>query len=464
MSVVHTKNGYGGQSSHELKLARSSWTRRHFLRAVTASGAGLVLPRALAATSDPDVVIIGAGSAGLAAAHALLERGLTVTVLEAANRIGGRAWTESDTFGVPFDHGCSWITSAGANPYKPIAEAHGFELLNHSDADEALFSGEHEASTFQWGQYGRAWDAVQSALGEAAADGLDVAASSVTPSMPFVGTSQTWIGPLDMGVDFDDLSTLDYELSASSRPSYMIKEGFGALVSRFGRDVPVKLGTPATRIGWSTDGVRVDTADGQVRAKACIVTVSTGVLTAGGIAFDPVLPEWKQQAIDDLPMGLLAKIALQFDGTRFDIGDNAWLTYLVSESMPARASFFLCWPFGFNLMIGFVGGSFGYELSAAGKAAAIDFGLGELRKLFGADVDKHFVKGEFTGWAENPLTLGGYAAARPGRAAAREDLRRPLASRLFFAGEACSGAYFATCGGAHMSGRETAGEVASILA
>ena len=188
MSVVHTKNGYGGQSSHELKLARSSWTRRHFLRAVTASGAGLVLPRALAATSDPDVVIIGAGSAGLAAAHALLERGLTVTVLEAANRIGGRAWTESDTFGVPFDHGCSWITSAGVNPYKPTAEAHGFELLNHSDADEALFAGEHEASTFQWGQYGRAWDAVQSALGEAAADGLDVAASTVTPSMPFVGS------------------------------------------------------------------------------------------------------------------------------------------------------------------------------------------------------------------------------------------------------------------------------------
>lgn len=97
---------------------------------------------------------------------------------------------------------------------------------------------------------------------------------------------------------------------------------------------------------------------------------------------------------------------------------------------------------------------------SAGLAAAltllskVDFGLGELRKLFGNSTDKHFVKGEFTPWANNPLTLGGYAAARPGRASARDDLKKPLAERLFFAGEACAGAYVATCGGAFMSGRD----------
>ncbi len=159
----------------------------------------------------------------------------------------------------------------------------------------------------------------------------------------------------------------------------------------------------------------------------------------------------------------VAKIALQFEGTRFDIEDNAWLTYLVPEEVPAQACFFVCWPFGFNLMVGFVGGDFGFELSKAGREAAIDFGLGELRKLFGSDTDKHFIKGEFTGWADNPLTLGGYAAARPGRAGARDELKKPLAQRLFFAGEACAGAYTATCGGAFMSGREVAQYVAGVI-
>ena len=439
------------------------WTRRSFLRALAAGSTSLTLPAGLAAMSNPDVVIVGAGSAGLAAAHTLLNQGLTVTVLEAADRIGGRAWTESGTFGVPFDHGCSWITSASINPYKPLAKMYGFELLDHGHAGEALFANGHKADASQWAQYGRSWDAVQASLREAGAKGLDVAASTLMPSMPFVGTSQTWIGPMDMGVDFKDLSTLDYHNSAPTPPSYMIKRGFGALVARYGDGLPVKLNAPVTRIAWGGRGVSVETTAGVVRAKACIVTVSTGVLNAGRMVFDPVLPAWKQQAIHDVPMGLLAKITLQFEGTRFGLEDNAWLTSRVSETMPAKACFFLSWPFGFNLLIGFVGGDFGFELSKAGPAAAIDFGLGELRKLFGSDTDKYFVKGEFTGWASNPLTLGAYAAARPGRAHAREDLKKPLAGRLFFAGEACAGAYFATCGGANMSGRDVAQNVAEII-
>ena len=223
------------------------------------------------------------------------------------------------------------------------------------------------------------------------------------------------------------------------------------------------MNTPVTRIRWGGTGVTVDTPTGTLRTKACIITVSTGVLAAGNIVFDPPLPSWKLDAINDVPMGLLAKIALKFQGTRFDLTDNAWLTYLVEETMPAEACFFLCWPFGEDLMIGFVGGSFGYELSRAGASTAIDFGLEELRKLFGSEVDKHFVKGHFTDWATNPLTLGGYAAAKPGRTAARKQIATPLAERLFFAGEAVAGPYVATCGGAYMSGRDTAMSVAHLI-
>jgi len=131
--------------------------------------------------------------------------------------------------------------------------------------------------------------------------------------------------------------------------------------------------------------------------------------------------------------------------------------------VPAEACFFTCWPAGLELMIGFVGGDFGFELSRAGRDAAVDFALGELRRRFGREVDRHFVKGAFTDWANNPLTLGAYAAARPGRAGARDDIAEPVGERVFFAGEACAGPYAATCGGAHRSGRAAAKRVASAL-
>ncbi|MEP2118232.1 FAD-dependent oxidoreductase, partial [Bauldia litoralis] len=71
--------------------------------------------------SAVDVAIVGAGAAGLGAARALRRAGKTVTVFEAMSRIGGRAHTESDTFGMPFDRGCAWLHAADRNPFFPEA-------------------------------------------------------------------------------------------------------------------------------------------------------------------------------------------------------------------------------------------------------------------------------------------------------------------------------------------------------
>ncbi len=104
----------------ESRIKNGSISRRSFLSGLLAT-AGLPI-WAQSVPANPDVVIIGAGSAGLAAARALIAAGKSVIVVEGADRIGGRAWTESDTFGVPFDHGCSWITAANANPYTELAK------------------------------------------------------------------------------------------------------------------------------------------------------------------------------------------------------------------------------------------------------------------------------------------------------------------------------------------------------
>jgi len=437
-------------------------TRRSFL-AGGLSLSALPYGHSLAAPANPDVVVIGAGSAGLAAARTLIELGKSVVVVEAAGRIGGRAFTESETFGVPFDHGCSWITAANGNPYLALAKEWQFELLDHSNAGEAFFVGDRRATSSEQRKYDASWSAVQGALSKAGRAGLDVPASTVVPAdLEYAGIAQSWIGPMDWGVDFKDLSTLDNWEAADPNPNLMIKQGHGAIVSRLGAGLPVKLNTPATGIDWSGKGVEVETSAGTIRAKACIVTVSTGVLGASAIKFTPDLPMQKLQAIDNLPMGLLAKIALQFDGARFGLAPNHWLTYLVPDEMPAKACYFLTWPFDFDLMIGFVGGEFGWDLSRAGSQAAVDFALGQVVKLVGSSAKDRFVKGHLTSWAGNPLTRGAYAAARPGHYGARAELARPVGDRVFFAGEAVAGAYVALCGGAYLSGQAVARNAAAV--
>src|ERR1044071_5265724 len=75
-----------------------------------------------------DVAIIGAGAAGLGAAHALHGSGLSVIVLEARDRLGGRAWTVQASPEVTFDVGCGWLHSADKNSFVPIARQLNFEI------------------------------------------------------------------------------------------------------------------------------------------------------------------------------------------------------------------------------------------------------------------------------------------------------------------------------------------------
>jgi monoamine oxidase len=278
------------------------------------------------------------------------------------------------------------------------------------------------------------------------------------------GTVQSWMGAMDAGVDFTALSTADYNVFEDYEIDLLVREGLGALVADAGAGLPVRLSTPATAIDWSGEGVAVETPAGTLRARAAVVTVSTGVLGAGAIRFTPDLPAWKAEAVERVPMGLLTKIALRTDGERFGLSDNAWLTYRTSEEVPAEASFFLTHPFGEPILVGFVGGAFGWELARAGDAASVDFVTGELVKLFGARARDRIVATSVSGWATNPHTRGAYASALPGHHDARAALARPLGDRVFFAGEAMAGGYIQLCSGAWMSGEATARAVAATIA
>ena len=410
--------------------------------------------------TNPDVAIVGAGSAGLSAARQLASAGRSVIVLEAMDRVGGRAFTESQTFGTPFDWGCAWIHSADRNPYYPLAQQWKFDLARHDDGLDRVYYGARRFSEAEMDRVRQIRDEIVLANEEAARAG-DGAVSSVREIVsPEEQVTATFMGPMDMAVDFDELAIRDYDDQAELEPNYLLREGFGTLVRRFGEGVPVSLSTPVTRIRYDGPGVVLETPKGNISARACIITASTGVLLADAIRFDPALPPWKTDAIANVPMAMLAKIPLLLDGERFGLEP---FEDILCEQQSNQDIYFLAYPFDSNMMIGFVGGGFGWEMSTAGRDIAVDFATGALKRMFGADAAKHVKKGDITRWGSNPWVRGAYSAARPGHTHARQDLSRPVADRLFFAGEALAGEFAQTCGGASLSGAMTAQQVLKTL-
>lgn len=382
-------------------------------------------------------------------------------IVEAADRIGGRAWTDHTTLGQPVDMGCSWVSGSDKNSLVKVGRKHAFTLVDHTDAEETVFRGAQRATKADLKAFRSTGKAIDKALSKAGKKKSKKSAAEVIPKgLPYSGTVQSWMGPMDYGVDFKDLSPLDHWEQADDQPSYLVQEGFGALIATLGTGLDVSLSTQVTHIDWSGDDVKVETSKGTLRAAHVLITVSTGVLAAGAITFSPALPVEKQEAIHNVPMGLLVKVPLLFDGTRLGFSDGEWLSYHVPETDAGRACFFITWPCGHDYMFGNIGGDLGWELSREGSDATVAFALEELVKCLGSDVRKHFLNGIMTDWAINPLTRGAYSVQRPGTIGAREALGKPVADKLFFAGEATGGARAALANGAYDSGKKVAKKIA----
>ncbi len=410
--------------------------------------------------ANPDVAIIGAGAAGLAAARTLLDAGRTVSVLEARDRIGGRAYTESASFGVPFDHGCSWIHAYPRNPWTGIARESGFTLVE-DNPDYWLYDSAAPAPASAEGDLWAAYGAYSGAIDQAAMAGRDVSAASIAPPAgSWSAAAADLLGPLDMGADMDQLSTLDWYRMAWNEPELMVAEGLGAVVARYGAGLPVSLATPVERVVWGGKGVALETPNGTVRARCAVITVSTGILAARDIAFDPPLPLRKREAILATPMGLLDKIALAFTPGTLDAEPG---TRLLVREDDGTLLYYLLRPFGTEMAIAFTGGGAAWTLEAEGGAAAIDRALDGLGLAFGSHTERGFDRGLATSWGEDDWTLGAYAHSLPGRAHLRPRLAEPVDDRLFFAGEACALAYAATVAGAYHTGVRAARAALAVL-
>ena len=423
-----------------------------------------------------EVVVIGAGVAGLSAAAVLRQAGTPAIVLEATSRIGGRARTvRGGALGdASFDLGASWLHAAERNPLARIAEAHGDEVRTSGERARLVFVDGYRARDAELAAFDASWERFEAeACARATEAGPDVSVAEAIASLrgdPWTATVEFWEASLIAAADSAELSVRDWHRNLLTGANLVVAGGVGAFVER--RLGPpsgeIWLQTPATRIEWNGAGgtVRVDTARGAITARACIVTVSTGVLAAGTLGFSPRLPSATEVAVAGLPMGLLNKVALRATGhDRLDLPPGCSVQQLL-PTPGADAMSFHAWPDGADHVVGFVGGAQAWDLARLGDAALGAFALERLREMLGSRASQALAPACVGSWGTDPATLGAYAYARPGHADARGVLGTPIGDgHLVFAGEAvCTDGLAGTVGGAWLSGRAAAHGVLGVLA
>ncbi|MEM1129978.1 MAG: FAD-dependent oxidoreductase [Pseudomonadota bacterium] len=408
--------------------------------------------------SDFDAVVVGAGAAGLAATHRLHHAGRRVVCLEASDRIGGRCHTDLSIFGVPFDIGGHWLHHADVNAFVPIGRSLGFDVYD-APTDTYL------ESDLSRDDVNAVLDDVDAKLTAKVAAEADMAMSDAFTPKDDVERAALFLRALSAGRDLDEISMHEWVTADLEENNCYCREGFGAIVARHARGLPVTLNTPVRAVTRTTRGVEVETSEGKITADHAIVTVSVGVLAAEAIRFDPPLEAARWAALDVVTMGTYNHCAMLFADGSLPVGPDAWVAYPVAalSGDVARAGGMLCNISWSGLCIFDHVGRFARELEAAGQDAAIAFALERMRDVFGSDIVKGFRKGYATRWASNEHTRGSYSGTLPGGAGRRGALRRPHAEVIHFAGEAMSEGETVTVSGAHKEGLRAAGEVLGRL-
>ncbi|WP_054207266.1 flavin monoamine oxidase family protein [Bosea vaviloviae] len=427
--------------------------------------AALALPTrgARAAESDVqvDVIVIGAGAAGLAAAHDLRAAGRKAIVLEARGRVGGRAFTDT-SLGPAYDAGAMFIHWAERNPWVQIARELGVETQNEpwGGGFQVFANGRPMAETDRlkrrgaFGQIDRRLETVDLTKHDLSVRDL---LGDLGPDMSQIASSGLL---LSIGEESDRISARDYQRLWAG-DDLVVPSGYGNLVARHGAGLDIRLNQPVSEIRWDGPDVAVTTPSGTLHASACIVTVPVGVLKAGAIRFTPELPARNRDALAGLGMGALTKIALKVEGNRFGIAPG--MSFLEAGS-PGQLMNLDLFPDDKDIVIAYCGGDHARALSVAGTEAARAYVTELLTKMLGSDVRKAVTGISFPAWWTDPYSRGSYSVCLPGRETARDQLAEPIGGRIFIAGEATAGGGAMTVGGATLAGRAAAAAVARIKA
>jgi monoamine oxidase len=479
---------------------RRGVSRRGFITQVTAGGLGLLGCRARrgnpqsdvdagsssdGASTGPtsaDVIVVGAGMAGVAAARAIFDAGKSVIVLEARDRIGGRIHSDHRWPDVAAELGASWIHGSTGNPLVPLAMAAGATTVATNYDSQSIFATAGQQLT------GAALSSLQSTF-----DQVDRAVRSLVRQRMNDGQPDVSLGELltnvlagltltadqlayvqwmyaseiedDFAADIGQLSAFYYDEGADLiGPDLLLLDGYDQIVTPLAAPLDIRLQTVVDKIDYTAPGsISIHTAGGAVyQCTRCVCTLPLGVLKAGSVEFDPELPMSKQQAIDRLGMGRMHKAIMRFPDVFWS--DSEVLSYV--SQPPGELAWSLSmarYPGAAPVVIAFHAGTHADQVEAMTADDLAAYLLARVRKMWpSAPAPVEVLAAR---WGADPFSLGAYSYLAVGSTANdRSTLAAPVANQLFFAGEATHVDSPAMVHGAYLSGRREATNVLMTFA
>lgn len=415
---------------------------------------------------EADVIVIGAGMAGLAAATQLIKDGHSVILLEGRERIGGRTWTDH-TLGVPVDMGASWIHGVKDNPLTELANRFNATRVPTNYDDMALYDADgRELSDAESDKIDRDFENMMENVYELQEElegdiSLQVAINRSAKSTRNLTYSINTTIEHEYGADVSDLSLFEWDQDGEqSGGDVIFPKGYEQLVNGLAKGLDIRTKTRVESIDYNDKTVRIGTGKGEFRCQRVVVTLPLGVLKKGSVHFSPELPTQKQKSISRLNMGVLNKVYLKFPKVFWD--KETMIGYVASEKGRWCEWLNVHKFTGQPVLLGFNAGAYGVEIESESDDDIVDGAMTVLRRIYGDDIPDP--EGwAITRWMSDPFAYGSYSHIPPAASGADYDqLSRPVSGRLFFAGEATHRVYPGTVHGAYLSGMRAAKEIKSL--
>ncbi|WP_341633587.1 flavin monoamine oxidase family protein [Sphingomonas agri] len=389
------------------------------------------------------LVIIGGGAAGIGAAMEAGRRSIDALIVEALDRLGGRAHS-IEWNGHKLDLGCTWMHSAERNSLRVEAERIGAQINRSPTRWFQQFRNlgfPPEEQKEAWSSFEALRDRMRSdpPPSDRASDALE----GGDPWNPMLNALSGYIN----GAPLDEVSIADWSAydNAASDQNLRLPGSYGSLIGELGATFERSLANPVIAVGRRKEGVEVRSEQGLIEAAGVIVTVPTASLRR--IRFDPPIGGLLKLA-DQLPLGVADKLFLALDHPQ-DFPHDA---HLLGNPYSCDTGSYFIRPMGMPVVEGFFGGTGARALEELDDDGAAALAIEELAALLGSSVRSRLSLIGLSRWAHQPWIGGAYSHALPGCADARQSLLDAGDDRIAFAGEAVSAGDYSTAHGAFDSG------------